>query len=114
MGAGRKKAVFSNLPAWPKMLGVPGDGDASVVPATHDPEKRNPPQPCFAGQGAPQTLRIPQTLLTPHPPPSSWLSTSLVLGWRNSSVLGVPTPAVCPPPPPGHSWLADEGYEDRR
>lgn len=114
MGAGRQKAVFSNLPAWPKMLGVPGDGDASVVPATHDPEKRNPPQPCFAGQGAPQTLRIPQTLLTTPPPPSSWLSTSLVLGWRNSSVLGVPTPAVCPPPPPGHSWLADEGYEDRR
>lgn len=70
--AGRKLVLATCLRcqphAWPEMLGVPGDGDASVGPAMHDPEKRNPPQPCFAGQGAPQTLQIPQTLLTTPPP----------------------------------------------
>lgn len=58
--AGRKLFLATCLRcqhhAWPEMLGVPGDGDASVVPAMHDPEKRHPPQPCFAGQGAPPTL----------------------------------------------------------
>lgn len=98
MGAGRKKAVFSNLPAWPKMLGVPGDGDASVVPATHDPEKRNPPQPCFAGQGAPQTLRIPQTLLTtPPPPPAAGFQPPWFWDGEIAPCLGSPPLRSVPP-----------------